>query len=84
MLYCCLLIFSKSTFLKYSFRNTTRVLNNLDLDQDQHILHAFLSSAIFSTFFKNSYRNTIRVSISLNPDQGRHSVGPDLGPNSSR
>ena len=29
----CLLIFTKSTFLKNSFRNTIRVSNSLDQDQ---------------------------------------------------
>ena len=33
MLFCRLLIFSKSTFLKNSFRNTIRVSNSLDQDQ---------------------------------------------------
>ena len=35
MLNCCLLIFSKSTFFKNSFRNTIRVSNGLDQDQAQ-------------------------------------------------
>ena len=34
--FCRLLIFSKSTFLKNSFRNTIRVLNSLDPDQARH------------------------------------------------
>ena len=29
-------LFSKSTFSKYSFRNTMRVSNSLDPDQDRH------------------------------------------------
>ena len=33
MFFCCLLIFSKSTFLKNSFRNTIRVSNSLNPDQ---------------------------------------------------
>ena len=35
-LFCRLLIFSKSTFLKNSFRNTIRVSNSLDPDQARH------------------------------------------------
>ena len=38
MLFCHLLIFSKSTFSKNSFRNTIRVSNSLDLDQAQHFV----------------------------------------------
>ena len=39
MLFCCLLIFfSKSTFLKNSFRNTLRISNSLDPDQGQHFV----------------------------------------------
>ena len=33
ILFCCLLIFSKSTFSKYSIRNIIRVSNTLDPDQ---------------------------------------------------
>ena len=36
MLFCRLLIFSKSTFSKNSFRNTIRVSNSLDPDQARH------------------------------------------------
>ena len=39
MLFCHLLIFfSKSTFLKNSFRNTIRVSNSLDPDQARHLV----------------------------------------------
>ena len=34
--FCRLLIFSKSIFLKNYFRNTIRVSNSLDSDQDRH------------------------------------------------
>ena len=37
MLFCHLLIFFKSTFLKNSFRNTIRVSNNLVPDQARHL-----------------------------------------------
>ena len=37
MLFCRLLIFSKSTFLKNSFRNTFRVSNSLDPDLARHV-----------------------------------------------
>ena len=37
MLFCCLLIFFKSTFLKNSFRNTIRVSDNLVPDQARHL-----------------------------------------------
>ena len=33
MLFCCLLIFSKSSFSKNSFRNTIKVYNGLDPNQ---------------------------------------------------
>ena len=36
MIFCCLLIFSNLTFSKNSIRNTIRVLNSLDPDQDLH------------------------------------------------
>ena len=36
MLFCPLLIFSKSTFSKKSFRSIIRVSNGLDLDQAGH------------------------------------------------
>ena len=74
--------FSKLTFSKNSFRNTTRVSNSLDLDQDQNyafdVVYWHFSKLIFS---KNSFRNTTRVSNGLDPDQERQNVGPDLGPN---
>ena len=35
---CRLLIFSKSTFTKNSFRNTVRVTNSLDPDQAGHFV----------------------------------------------
>ena len=35
--FCCLLIFSTSTFLKNSFRNAIRVSNSLDPDQDKEL-----------------------------------------------
>ena len=38
MLFCRLLIFLKSSFPKYSFRNIIRVSNSLDPDQDRHDL----------------------------------------------
>ena len=38
MLFCCLLIFSESAFLKNSFKNTIRVSNSLDLDQARHFV----------------------------------------------
>ena len=38
MLFCRLLIFFKLTFLKISFRNTVKVSNGLDPDQDQHFV----------------------------------------------
>ena len=38
MLFCRLLIFFKSTFLKNSFRNTIRVSNGLDPDQVRHFV----------------------------------------------
>ena len=83
MLFCHLLIFFQNQlFKKNSFRNTIRVSNSLDPDQDGHfVFHAFLSSADFFSklsFSKNSFRNTIRVSNSLDPDQAGRFVGPDL------
>ena len=41
--FCCLLIFSKSTFLKNSFRNTIRVSNSLETDQGQQFVGPDLS-----------------------------------------
>ena len=38
MLFCRLLIFSKSTFSKNSFKNAIRVSNSLDPDQDQCVV----------------------------------------------
>ena len=58
-LFCCLLIFYKTTFSKNSFRNRIRVKNSVDHDQGRHFVGpdlgpnfflAFLSSA---DFFKN-------------------------------
>ena len=36
--FCRLLFFSKSSFGKISFRNTTRISNSLDLDQARHFV----------------------------------------------
>ena len=38
MLFCCLLLFSKSTFSKTSFRNIIRLSNSLDPDQARHFV----------------------------------------------
>ena len=38
MVFCHLLIFSKSTFYKNSFRNTFRVSNSLDPDRARHFV----------------------------------------------
>ena len=38
MFFCRMVIFSKSTFSKNSFRNTIRVSNSLDLDQAKHFV----------------------------------------------
>ena len=38
MLFCCLLTFIKINFLKNSLRNTVKVSNGLNPDQDQHFV----------------------------------------------
>ena len=43
-LFCRLLIFSKSTFSKISFRNTIRVSNTLDPDQARHFVGSDLGT----------------------------------------
>ena len=42
MIFCRLLIFSKSTFWKISFRNSIRVSNSLDPDQARHFVRSDL------------------------------------------
>ena len=52
-LFCCLLIFSISTFSKNSFRNMIRVSNSLDLDQVDVLLGLIWVKEVFppGTFF---------------------------------
>ena len=57
MLFCHLLIFFKSTFLKNSFRNTIRVSNNLAPDQAQH-----LSVLIWVQTVCKGYQQTTQLS----------------------
>ena len=44
MFFCRLLIFSKSTFSKNSFRNTINVSNSLDPDQARHFVEPDLGT----------------------------------------
>ena len=49
MLFCGLLILSKSSFLKNSFRNTIRVSNSLDPDEAQHFVECDLGPNCLQT-----------------------------------
>ena len=81
MLFCHLLIFSKSTFLKSSFRNTIRVSNSLASDQAQHFVGPDLGPNCFlnlSVDGNSRYRDNLS-SISVGPaTDGRvESSAPD-------
>ena len=65
--FCCLLIFSKSTFSKNSFRNTIRVSNSLDPDQARHFVGPVLGPGP-SCLQKLSADDTMRQRVNSAPD----------------
>ena len=64
MLFCRLLIFSKSTFQKNSFKKTIRVSNSLDPDQARHFVGPGLGpSCLQSLSADNTSRQRVNFSF---------------------
>ena len=61
MLFCRLLIFSTSTFLKHFFRNTIRVPNSLDPDQVQYFVGPDLGPKCLQSYQQTTLGDRVKL-----------------------
>ena len=57
---CCLLTISKLTFAKDSFRNTIRVSNNLEANQDVHSVGPDLGPHLFAQVISTASKERVQ------------------------
>ena len=74
MLFCRLLIFSKSTFSKNSFRNIIRVLNSLDPNQALHFVGPDLGPNCLQRLTTNCYLSNDHSPVVLGREEGDTNV----------
>ena len=65
MIFCHLLIYSKSAFSKNSFRNTIRVSNSLDRDQARHFVGPDLGPNCLQQIPADAYAGKFLVDVLL-------------------